>query len=213
MAIDFYYGSGSAYAWRVWLSLEHKQLAYNLHVLSFSAGDTRKPAYLAINPRHQVPALVDDGFALYESSAICEYLDEVYSARPLLPKAPRERAIARRMVLEADHHFAAAGNLVARQVFFKPEAEWDAKAIEEGRLRLLDELASWERAAQRGWLVGDGPGLADYALYPFMATIARYEKKKPDLGLSAAIGPNLAAWMKRIEALPYLGKTTPPHWK
>ena len=213
MAIDFYYGSGSPYAWRVWLALEHKQLAYTLHVLSFASGDTRKPDFLAINPRHQVPAIVDAGFALHESNAICEYLDEAHPARPLLPKTPKERAIARRMVLEADHHLAAAGNLVARQVFFKPEAEWDAKVIDEGRTKLLEELAIWERAAANGWLVGDAPGLADHALYPFLATFPRYEKKKPDLALSTSLGPNLAAWMKRVEALPYLAKTTPPHWK
>ena len=37
--ITFYYGSGSPYAWRVWLALEHKQLAYELKTISFSAGD------------------------------------------------------------------------------------------------------------------------------------------------------------------------------
>jgi len=31
--------------------------------------------------------------------------------------------------------------------------------------------------------------------------------------VKGAIGPNIAAWMKRIEALPYYDKTYPPHWK
>jgi hypothetical protein len=39
MAIDLYVASGSPPSWRVWLSLEHKQLPYQLHVLSFQAGD------------------------------------------------------------------------------------------------------------------------------------------------------------------------------
>jgi hypothetical protein len=39
------------------------------------------------------------------------------------------------------------------------------------------------------------------------------EKKKTDLGLRTAIGPKLAAWMQRIESLPYFQKTWPPHWK
>ena len=75
-----YYGSGSPYAWRVQLALEHKALPYERKVLSFSAGDTRKPEFLALNPRHRVPVLVDGDFVLYESNAIVEYLDEAYPA-------------------------------------------------------------------------------------------------------------------------------------
>ena len=53
MALDFYYGSGSPYAWRVWLALEHKQVPYELKLMSFDAGDLEKPAFLAINQRHK----------------------------------------------------------------------------------------------------------------------------------------------------------------
>ena len=80
MPLVLYYGSGSPYAWRVQLALEHKALPYELKVLSFSAGDTRKPEFLALNPRHRVPVLVHDDFVLYESNAIVEYLDEAFPA-------------------------------------------------------------------------------------------------------------------------------------
>src|SRR5207245_1713250 len=59
MALTLYYGSGSPYAWRAQLGLEHKALAYELKILSFSAGDTRKPEFVALNPRTQVPVLLD----------------------------------------------------------------------------------------------------------------------------------------------------------
>ena len=72
MALDFYHGHGSPYSWRVWLALEHKGIAYELKVLSFSAGDTRKPEFMALTPRHRVPTLVDGDFVLYESNAIVE---------------------------------------------------------------------------------------------------------------------------------------------
>src|SRR5689334_16920917 len=106
--LTFYYGSGSPYAWRVWLALEHKQLAYELKTMSFTAGDLRTPEYLAVNPRHRVPAIVDDGFSLYESSAILEYLDEKYPGPRLFPADLRQRATARRLVREADEYFADA---------------------------------------------------------------------------------------------------------
>ena len=66
MALTFYFGSGSPFAWKVWLALEHKGIAYTPKRLSFDADETRKPEFLAINPRGRVPTIVDDGFALYE---------------------------------------------------------------------------------------------------------------------------------------------------
>lgn len=63
MALTFYYGSGSPFAWRVWLALEHKRIACELKTMSFSAGDLKTPQYRAINPRGKVPSIMDDGFA------------------------------------------------------------------------------------------------------------------------------------------------------
>ena len=56
-------------------------------MLSFSDEDTRKPDFLALNPRHRVPMLIDGDFVFYESNAIVEYLDEAYPATgaPLFP--------------------------------------------------------------------------------------------------------------------------------
>src|SRR3954471_4852627 len=108
MSLILYYGSGSPYAWRAQLALEHKALPYELKVLSFSAGDTRKPEFVALNPRHQVPVLVDGDFTLYESSAIVEYLDEAYPATGarLFPGDVRTRAVIRRLILEIDNYVA-----------------------------------------------------------------------------------------------------------
>ena len=57
--MDFYYGSGSPYAWRVWLALEHKNLQYQRINLSFQDGDLKKDSFLSMNPRGKVPVLVD----------------------------------------------------------------------------------------------------------------------------------------------------------
>src|SRR5262245_14586557 len=120
MAIDLYIASGSPPSWRVWLSLEHKQLPYQLHVLSFGKGENKTPEYLAINPRNKVPSIVDDGFSLYESAAIVEYLEQRYpdSGSPLWPRDVKGAAIARRLMQEADHYYAAANRLLLVQTIF-----------------------------------------------------------------------------------------------
>ena len=62
--IIFYFGSGSPYAWKVWLALEHKKLPYEAKRMSFDGGDLKTAEFTAINPRQQVPALMDNGFAM-----------------------------------------------------------------------------------------------------------------------------------------------------
>jgi len=102
MALDFYHGHGSPYSWRVWLALEHLGVPYELKVLSFSEKDHLKPAFVAINPRHRVPTIVDEGFVVWESLAILEYLDERFGkgkAR-LYPGTVQDRARIRRLIRE-----------------------------------------------------------------------------------------------------------------
>jgi glutathione S-transferase len=215
MPLTFYYGSGSPYAWRVWLALEHKQIAYALTTLSFSSGDLRKPEYLAINPRHRVPAIVDDGFALYESAAVVEYLDEKYPGDPkLLPGDLRQRATIRRMVREVDQYYVLPMERMVDQILFTAEDKWDEEEIKAARKLLVEEIDRWEEGAGRTEYLGaTAPTAVDFALYPLIALTLRMEKKKADLGIRSAIGPQLGAWMTRVESLPYFKKTWPPHWK
>jgi glutathione S-transferase len=214
MALSFYYGSGSPYAWRVWLALEYKAIPYTLNTISFSAGDLKKPEFVKINPRRKVPAIVDDGFALYESVAIVEYLDERFpDSNKLFPGDVQQRAVVRRMVQEADQYYSTAMETLVDEIFFTEKDKWNAEIIASGRKKLLDELAVWEQLVVGDFLSGAVVSAADFALYPLIALTLRMEKKDPALNLQAAIGPRVAAWMKRVEGLPFFRNTWPPHWK
>ena len=213
MALTFYYGSGSPYAWRVWLALEHKAISYQLKAISFSAGDLTKPEYLALNPRHKVPTIADGDFALFESAAIVEYLDEQYpSGKRLFPGNAAQRAVIRRLVREADEYLAHALERLVDQVLFTKQEKWDLREISAGREAFLKELDTFEGYLRGDWFGGE-LSAADFTIYPIIALCMRMEKKKADLNVSGAIGPNIAAWIKRFEALPYFDKTSPPHWK
>jgi len=210
--LTFYYGSGSPYAWRVWLALEHKQLAYELKTMSFTAGDLRTLEYLAINPRHRVPAIVDDGFSLYESSAILEYLDEKYPGPRLFPADLRQRATARRLVREADEYFADAMDELLHEILFKPREKWTAERIDRGKQTLADELAAWETRFAGDFLAGE-LSAADFTLYPMAALLQRVGQRNPQALPADLIPTRLAAWMARMSTLDIVQKTRPPHWK
>jgi len=213
MALTFYYASGSPYAWRVWLALEHKGIPHEMKTLSFDAGDLRKPGFLKLNPRHRVPVIVDDGFALYESAAIVEYLEDRQPGEPRLFSAdPRSRAVQRRMVREADEYCAHAMEQLVEEILFTPKTKWSNKRIGAAFTGIKNELAMWEAAIAGDYLT-DAPSAADFTLYPMVALTLRIAKRKPDLAAAELTGPKLGAWLRRMEALPAVRKTWPPHWK
>jgi glutathione S-transferase len=214
VSLVLYYGSGSPYAWRVQLALEHKALPYERRVLSFSAGDTRKPEFLALTPRHRVPVLVDGDFVLYESNAIVEYLDEAYPATGarLFPGDVRTRALTRRLIMEVDNYFDEAIDKLTTQAFGRKPEERDPQLVAEGRQAVIDEYALFTRALQGDFLAGS-LSAADFAFYPYVAFVKRCELKLPDLDADGILTPELRAWKARIERLPYFDITIPPHWK
>ncbi len=212
--ITLYSGSGSPYAWRVQLALEAKVLPYERKVLSFSAGDTRKPEFLALNPRHRVPTIVDGAFTLYESNAIVEYLDEAYASHGvrLFPGDAHKRAKVRRLVSEADAYTSeATDKMIDVLLYAKPE-ERDPAKLEAARAAVAEEFAFVARYLEGDFLVGT-LSAADFALYPFVAFMDRCHQRVPEFDPAPLVPPALAAWKKRVEALPYLDKTWPPHWR
>ena len=214
MAITLYYGSGSPYAWRVQLALEAKRLPYERRLLSFSAGDTRKPEFVRLNPRHRVPTIVDDGFVLYESNAIVEYLDEVYASQGtrLFPGDARTRATVRRIVSEVDGYTSeAADALIEELLYAKPEAR-DAAKLERARTALAEEFAFLTRYLEGDFLAGQ-LSAADFALYPYVKFMDRCRQRVPTFDAASLLPPALAAWKARIEALPWVAGTYPPHWR
>ena len=214
MSLIFYYGSGSPFAWRAWLALEHRKVIYDLKTISFSAGDLKKPEYTMLNPRQKVPTIVDDGFALYESAAIVEYIDEKYrdSGEALFPGNVRQRARVRRLIAENDNYLVPANERLVELVLFTKRENWDAEAIAQARDAMTAELERFEAMLDADWFAGP-LSAADHAIYPVIALGLRMEKRRPDLAIAQRLGPRIQAWMRRFESLPYYQTTYPPHWR
>ena len=215
MAITFYYGSGSPFAWKVWLVLEHKGLPYEFKRIQFNQAELKSPEYLALNPRGKVPTLVDGEIVVYESTAIVEYLEDRYPEQPVLGATPAERARVRRIAAEADWYLYPAQRELFVQTLFRPaEKGRDVEAIARAHDALLAELQRWEQALGGApYLGGDAPNLADYAAFPPLRGIRRVDEREPEHGLGARWPAWALAYLERMEALPRVQKSWPPHWK
>ena len=79
----------------------------------------RRPEFIALNPAGDVPVLVEEnGQAICDSAAICEYLEEVAPKTCLLPGTAEERAEIRRLVAWIDSKFniEVSTNLVGEKI-------------------------------------------------------------------------------------------------
>jgi len=216
MALTFYTGQGSPYGWRVFLALERKGIPYELKILSFSEGDTKKPGFRAVNARGKVPTIVDDGFVLGESLAILEYLDERFPDQPKLYRGDaKARARTRRLILEVGEYLNKEGmDPIFAEFFDKGDAAPDAANVEKARTRIREELEFFSKELGRGPFFGGAePDALDFVFYPEYAYVKRITFRKPDTGLTELVPKAIAEWGARIEALPYFDKTYPAHWR
>lgn len=93
--VDSHYTS--PYAMSVFVALHEKQLPFDITTIDLSSDAASAPAYAKLSLTRRVPTLVDGDFALSESSAITEYLDETYPGQALYPAQAKLRARARQV--------------------------------------------------------------------------------------------------------------------
>jgi len=124
--------------------------------------------YLRQNPSGKVPMLKIDGLVLAESSAIFEYLEEVYPTPALLPQNPAERAEARRLASWFDDKFyrEVTHNLLNERVYKKlmKGGHPESSLIKQGAKNIKYHLdyMGW-LLEQRRWLAGDNMSIADFS--------------------------------------------------
>jgi glutathione S-transferase len=110
--LTLYIGNKNYSSWsmRPWVLLKQAGIPFEERMVRFDAFDSDsrfKQEVLAVNPAGQVPVLVDDGFAVWDSLAIAEYAAEKFPDRGLWPREARARARARSVCAEMHSGFAA----------------------------------------------------------------------------------------------------------
>src|SRR3954471_4015058 len=118
--MKLYSGPLSLFARKVEIALGEKALPYERVMVPFTQErgyQPKHPDVLAVNPKGQVPVLVDRNVSLFDSTLIFEYLEEAYPAVPLMPQGAAIRAEVRMMELRADEVVFP----VARQLAYRSD--------------------------------------------------------------------------------------------
>jgi glutathione S-transferase len=195
--IKLYSGPLSMFGAKSEIALREKGADFELTLVAFSQEQgysPRHPEVLRVNPKRQVPVLIDGDVELYDSTQIFEYCEDRWPQPPLWPSSVPERARARQLEHASDEVFfpnviklmgmRARPDPVGHPDWIKARAGIEAYyARTEGLLGDRDYLA--------------GPfGYADIAFYMAQFFAARHTVP------IAAQHANLLAWRRRMALRP-----------
>lgn len=198
--------SGSPYAWRVLLMLGEKGLAHEVEWIERGSGRLSSPDYLALNPRAQVPVLTHGDVRLYESAAICRFLEELHPQPPLMPAAKSDRALVHQRMEEIAYLITPFEALVVEGLFTPREAR-DERVFARARAAFMEETARWNGfVSPEGFVVGGALTLADVLLFPLVAFAVRCGWDP------SSACPRLHAWYLAMCERPAVIDSWPPHW-
>lgn len=187
-----------------WFAVE-AGLALDVRPVWLSRGEHLAPDFLAVNPCHQVPALVDGALRLAEASAILIHLAERASiAERWIGATPAARARTHQLL--SWHHTQTRLRLtldyflpVLLRPVYRGVAAPPADAIEALRARGAEPLALLDGFLAGGdYLGGDAPSLADLFIAPDLYAL----DLDPRLEEWLAPAPRVAAWLARLRERP-----------
>jgi len=189
-------GSGNAY--KVRLLLAHLAVPFRRIDYDVTTGETRTPAFLALNPNGRIPVIeFDDGRVLAESNAIlCYFAEET----PYLPTDRFQRAQALQwLFFEQYSHepFIAVARYWRHYIWDQVQGDAAKEAaLAEKMERGHQALALMEQHLEdRAFLVGDSYSIADIALYA-------YSHVADEGGFELAGYPALRRWLDRVADQP-----------
>ncbi|MBK6865898.1 MAG: glutathione S-transferase N-terminal domain-containing protein [Ideonella sp.] len=180
---------------KISIALEELELPYEMHVLSLSGGEQKRPEFLAISPNGRIPAIVDrgaGGFAVFESGAILVYLAEKTSR--LMPADAKGRSRVMQWLM---FQMGGIGPMMGQaNVFFRYLPEKIPLAIDryQGECRRLFRVLD-QQLADHEYLANDEYSIADIANWAWVRTHRWSGVEVDDL-------PHLKRWLAAVRARP-----------
>ncbi len=155
------------------------------------SGENKSPEYLRLNPRGQVPVLVDSEVTVWDSQAILVYIARRYGGEDWLPlEAAAMAEVMQWLAVSENEVLFGLARARAVKLFKRPFNLDDAQALGRQGLAVIEG-----RLAGHDWLALERPTIADIACYPYVAVAAEGDVSLEDC-------PAIRAWMGRIQALP-----------
>ncbi|HEY7164284.1 MAG TPA: glutathione S-transferase family protein [Candidatus Binatia bacterium] len=180
---------------KVRIVLLEKGLEFERITIDLSKREQKNPEYLKIHPFGQIPALDDEGFIVYDSTIINEYLEDEYPYPALMPADSEGRARARMMEDFRDTHFNPAFVRIMHESR-KLEAERDATLLGNARADITRCFERIERELEGKEYLAKSFSLADIAYMSNFDLLDRFQ---------ITVDPkfkNSIAWMNRLKARP-----------
>ncbi|WGZ92297.1 MAG: glutathione S-transferase family protein [Candidatus Thiocaldithrix dubininis] len=181
--------SGNSYKVRLFLSM--LGLNYETIPVSLRKGEHLSEDFKLLNPRGQIPVLVDDGTAIWDSIAILVYLARQYGKGRWLPSdAVGEAKVMQWLAVsenELQYGLARARAVLKWQ---KPYDLTQCQAEAYAGLTVMNQ-----QLAQNEWLASNQPSIADIACYPHIALASEAQ-------VCLETYPNVQRWLKQVESLP-----------
>jgi len=165
---------------------------------------------LAVSPLGKVPGLRHGDLELFESSAICRYLDSAFDGPPLYPSDPAEAALCEQWISAVNSHMdrTLIRQYLLHYAFPKgADGNPDRAAIDAAVPAVEKEMAILDKALSKtGWLVGNAMTAADLNLAPILAYLSGTPEAGSVIGRSAGLG----RFLENVRALPSFAATEPP---
>jgi glutathione S-transferase len=180
---------------KVLMTLAETNTAYDFTLVDFAKGEHKQAPHTNRQPFGQVPALADGDFELYESRAMCRYINDKVNG-PLVPRDNRDRARMEQWIsVETSNFTGPVMKFVFHHIF---KREQPAEALQTAGTQLDSALDIMDKQlAATPFIAGSSFSLADVCFMPYieyaMNTPAKDHFTKH---------PHVMAWWNKISERP-----------
>lgn len=189
------YGSPRSSAGRCFLMLEECGLTYQVMPMNMANKEHKTAEFLKLNPNGKIPCMVDDGFVLWESAAIVQYLAEKHKPE-MLGVGITDKALVQQWSFWTMTEAQPPLVDILIQKIFMPEDKRDTGLIARREKQLPNLFAVLENELKgKKFLVGNVYSVADIM-------VGSAINLAMGVGESFAQYPNIKAWMNEMQSRP-----------